>query len=239
MTVMPPKIKFKRRTKSEKSLKKELDFLKWATLVLSLIVAGSWMTGSSFLAGYWNVAGWNGPITPLSFQQVAYFGFLGPLQNWFYGLLVLFGFAVYVILISFRLNRGNSSPPKWLISVVTWVVKNIRLDASTAKPAAVAAAAIFSFAFFGLFPISIWFYAAHLTGEYQLRNEICKARTKKNFPTSLKLFDGTTIIGEFLERSEKVSVLLNSQAIYVVTVGEKPQLLDTTSVLDTQCNKPK
>ncbi|MFZ6731196.1 hypothetical protein ACO0LG_04650 [Undibacterium sp. Ji42W] len=231
------KIKFKIRAKSENSSKKELDFLKWATLIISLVAAGSWMTGSSFLAGYWNVAGWNGPITPLSFQQVAYFGFMGPLQNWFYGLLILLGFAVYMILLSIRLNRDSRPPPNWLFTSVTWIVKNFRLDASTAKPAAMAVAGIFSFTFFIFIPVVMWFYAAHIVGEKQFRDEICMARTKKIFPTSLKLFDGTTITGEFLERSEKVSVLLNNQAIYVATVGEKPQLLDTTSTLETKCNK--
>lgn len=86
-------------------------------------------------------------------------------------------------------------------------------------------------------PMIVWVVVAYKDGKTRATEQICRTRTAKSLPTVVNLADDNKLAGRFLERFEKLSVLLDRTSIYVITIGERPQLLDTTDVLHLKCPK--
>lgn len=58
------------------------------------------MAGESFHRGFWHLAGWDGPIGPISVQQTAYDGFVRTVDSWFYVSIWVVILGVYVFFLA-------------------------------------------------------------------------------------------------------------------------------------------
>lgn len=65
--------------------------------------------------------------------------------------------------------------------------------------------------------------------------EACNARAAKNLNTVIKLGDGTKITGRMMEHSDKFALIIDQSAMSLVALGDKPQLVSTTSTLNMKC----
>lgn len=212
--------------------------IKWNLSFVTLCGITAWLAGQAYNVGYWSVAGWNGPITRLSLQETAFMGFVGPIFNWLFVGLTAMGISAYMFALEFlsklSLNKV-STPPRFLLKLRDWIQKQGKLDPTIKRLCATMMIAGFGFVFFVVIPIIMWVFAAYADGKTLATDQICRIRKAKSLPTVVNLADGNKLNGRFLERSEKLSVLLDRTSIYVITVGDRPQLLDTTDVRELKC----
>ena len=65
---------------NKKSAQAELspfDIFKSLAFAISILGINAWIAGASYDAGYWDVSGLSGPLTPKTPQQTALAGFIG------------------------------------------------------------------------------------------------------------------------------------------------------------------
>lgn len=214
--------------------KSPADPVKWITLAVTLIGISAWMAGESFHRGFWSLAGWDGPIEPISVQQTAYDGFVRIVDSWFYLSIWFVIVGIYVFFLSAG-PKKNYSAPRWLKKLTHWLKENIHLEESTAR---FSGNLILSGLIFGVLivlPLIFWVNAASNAGQALFLKQTCEMRNGKPGRSEVQLFDGTKLQGNFLERTDKLSVILNKDFIYVVSTGEKSRILDKTSVSTIRC----
>lgn len=218
------------------SQKSPADPLKWITLAITLIGISAWMAGESFHRGYWRLAGWNGPITPLSIQQTAYDGFVRSVDSWFYVCVGIIVSGVYAFFLAAGPKKTYPAPV-WLVKIVNWLKEYIYLEESTARFSGNLILSGFLFAVLVVLPLIIWVSVASNAGQELFLKQTCEMRNGKTGFSVIELFDGAKLQGTFLERTDKLSVILNKDFIYVVSVSEKPRILDKTSISAISCKK--
>ncbi|MBC3874884.1 hypothetical protein [Undibacterium flavidum] len=220
--------------------KKDFDFVKWISLIITMSGILFWMAGTAYESGYWHLLGADGSFIPRTFQRTALSGFIGPFEVWLYGAVILLGYALllfFAVLISSSIHRPKVLP-KIFIQIESWFDKKKTVDAATLK-FPIILITIFMAIIVAIIPCLVIVGLAYKEGATQMNQEICNARTVKEFATSINLFDGTKVQGKFIGRSEKLSVLLNNKAISVITISDKPQVIDTTNVLEVLCKRKK
>jgi hypothetical protein len=214
--------------------KNELDFLKCLALLMTILGTQAWIAGEAFNYGYWNAAHWSGPIISIPVQSVAFIGFIGPFYNWIVEAALLFCLGPYIALISVRSKSQKVQQVIWATSILEWLRKRFTVDAKTGKFAAVItwlAVALFGLTLF----LAFWIVGAVGQGKKLFNKQTCELRASKVLRTTIKLADGSKVSGRILDRSEHATVIMDGDAIYVLTAGEKPQLSDSTSVTDIKC----
>ncbi|WP_194712113.1 hypothetical protein [Noviherbaspirillum soli] len=214
--------------------KSPADPIKWITLAVTLIGISAWMAGESFHRGFWHLAGWDGPIEPISVQQTAYDGFVRTVDSWFYVSIWFVIVGVYVFFLSAG-PKKNYPAPAWLVKIVVWLKEHIHLEESTAR---FSGNLILSGLIFGVLivlPLIFWVNSASNAGRDLFIKQTCEMRNGRAGRTEVQLFDGTKLQGTFLERTDKLSVILNKEFIYVVSLGEKSRILDKTTVGTIPC----
>jgi hypothetical protein len=122
----------------------------------------------------------------------------------------------------------------FLVRIKNWCVTNVEVETAGAKLSG--ALMILCLAFILLvIPLLFWVVGASDAGKRQFRKEVCDTRSAKVLPSQLVLNHGTTISGRFIERSEKISAVMDRDAVHVVLLGENPVVQDSTSVLTISC----
>lgn len=81
-----------------------------------------------------------------------------------------------------------------------------------------------------MLPLIFWVNCASNAGRELFLKKTCEMRGGKPGRSELQLSDGTKLQGTFLERTDKLSIVINKDFIYVVSMGEKSRILDKTSV---------
>lgn len=220
--------------------KKDIDFVKWISLIITLSGVFFWVAGTGYESGYWYLLGADGSFIPRTFQRTALTGFIGPFKIWFVGVIGLLAYAMILFFLEFIsiTTYGAKTVTKILIPVENWFRKKNFAKSNTLK-FPIILIVVCTTAFATIAPFLLIISLAYNEGRNQMDHEICDARIGKKFPTQINLFDGTKAQGKFIGRSEKLSVLLNDKTISVITVSDKPQVIDVTSVLAISCNVEK
>ncbi len=204
-------------------------------IAVSIISIYAWVAGKSYAAGYWGLIGWDSSIVEPSVQATAYLGFVGPAGAWWW--FVSFMFAVGVLglvtelVISRHPDQLASRPPS---ALGLWLKSRPKIDpmAITFFGGSLLVGLFFSAVV--LLPITVWVGLTHSSGRNAARFDVCAARALQVFPSELKI-NGEIKHGRFLERSDRLSILLDQTSVHVVTVGDNPRLLDTTSLAHILC----
>jgi hypothetical protein len=214
--------------------------VKGLPILITLIGIYAWIGGQAYLLGYWNAFGWDGPIVKLSLPETAFFGFSRTLSNWLGAVAFLLALGVYGLLMELWTSRGVVEQlPRRPSRVESWIRQGKPIDA-TAK--AVFGGSVLAGLFLGamvLGPLTVWVNSAIAEGKRDAREVVCHTRKTAVFPSSLILSDKSVLIGRFLERSEKFSVVIDGNYVYVVSAGENPKILDKTSVGNFACRDAK
>jgi hypothetical protein len=142
--------------------------------------------------------------------------------------------SIFIFILSIG-PRKEVAPPRVLVYVRNWLTDKVKIELETARLSINLMAFCFIFIFLVILPFLFWVVGAHTTGKLQFQREVCKTRNAKILPSLINLGDGTKLTGVFLERSENLSVLMDRDAIYVITIGEKSILQDATSVRNVKC----
>lgn len=221
------------RNRPESISKTGWDVVKWVPLIMSISGLFFWMAGTAYESGFWEPIGSDGAFISKSFQQVALTGFIGPIRIWLISALFFLATGVVVLVptIFLRIKKKN---PKFLSKIDSWFEGgNTPKNDDMFVPA-------FTIMFGGFSAIIIFLMIVFLGISYQqgqesIKQKICTARKAKVFPSTAFLNDGIKMQGIFIGRSEKLSVLLNDKGIFVITVGEKPQLVDSTNTAGINC----
>lgn len=225
-------------SKEVKTLNWEL--VKWAVpTIMSLIGLLLWIAGTAYEAGFWHFLGISDPPFSTSVRRTALSGLVGPISVWFNAFLciivsglVFFLFALAAGAISLKVKKRPT-----IFNKAQVFFQRIFLQERET----------INFSFFlmvlGLMgalvilPLAgaIWF--AHEEGISAARKEICKAKTEKNLKSTIYLSNGRKVQGNFWVRTEKLDILINRKAIFVVSAGEKQQILDSTNIEDINCGQ--
>jgi hypothetical protein len=214
------------------------DLIKYLAFFITILGILAWIAGQAFNYGYWNVAGWDGgPIIAPTLQSVAFLGFIAPFYNWIWGSIFLAVLGAYGFILALRSKRRKQDPHRFVLWARRWIEKNIEIDEEVGKLSGIVILiAIFLFGML-ILPLAFWIIGAQHQGEELLKKQICQVRVAKTLPTSIKLADGTMVMGKILSRSDKFTILLDQESIHTITVGDSPRLLDSNNVLEIKCLK--
>jgi hypothetical protein len=218
------------------------DPLKWATLVVSLIGIVAWTGGTAYFEGYWSTVGWGTPIVSKSIQETAYAGFTGTIINWISAAFGILCLGTYIALLEFLgklpvpqfLNRQRTQSEPWRI--VKWLSSGKKFDPTMTRVIALMIVSGLGLAVVFVLPGFLWCYGAYWQGKAQINKAICEARVAKVFHSTIMLTEGGKMSGIIIDRSDKVTILLDRSAVHVIATGEKSVLLDTTSVEHITCS---
>lgn len=210
--------------------------VKGLPILITLIGIYAWIGGQAYLAGYWNAFGWDGPIVKLSLPETAFFGFSRTLSNWVGAVAFLLALGVYGLLMELWTSRGVIEQlPRRPSRLESWIRQGKPIDATTK---AVFAGSVLAGLFLGamvLGPLTAWVNSAIAEGKSDAREIVCHTRRTAVLPSTLILSDKSTLTGRFLERSDKLSVVIDRSNIYVVSAGDNPKILDKTNVGNFVC----
>lgn len=212
----------------------KLDPFKLIGLLISLIGIGAWIAGESYNAGRWSAAKDIGPIMQPTLQQTAFIGFIGPVMNWMIAAMVIVILGMLVGLASIQ-TRTTRKPPKIAVAVGSFFQARFTVDGAVAEFGQIMMSLGFCFVVFVIVPLVLWVYFAYLEGAKSFQRNACEARYSKTFPSTVRLADGTKVTGRIIDQSDKENILLDQNSIYLVALGEKAQILSTTSVADVTC----
>lgn len=229
----------KNRTKYSRNFSNEIDILKYTGLLISILGVLAWITGTSFNFGYWAAAGYPAPPIQKSIQLIAFLGFIEPLYNWMAGALLTVITGLYVILMSARRKRKHKNSPEQYSPLRTWISSQIEFDRFTRKLGA--SIGITGVAFFLLLvvPLALWILAAILQGHSEFEKEMCSIRRTPTLPTIVTLGDGKAVAGKILDLSDKFIVLVDYEKAMTIGLGEKPQIITSTSFSSISCKENK
>lgn len=216
--------------------KPSADPIKWITLAITFIGISAWVAGESFHRGYWRSAGWDGPLAPLSVQQTAYDGFVRAVDSWFYASMGFIVAGVYVFFLAAGPKKTYPTPA-WLAKLIKWLREHVHLEESTARFSGNLILLGICFGLFIVLPLIFWVSAASNAGQALFLKQICEMRSGMLGRSLVELSDGTKLQGTFLERNDKLIVIVDKEFIYVVNVGEKTRILDRTSVSAIACTQ--
>jgi hypothetical protein len=212
----------------------ELDLLKGLALLMTILGTQAWIAGEAFNYGYWNAAHWPGSAIQVPLQNMAFTGFVGPFYNWLAGGIFLFCLGPYIALMAIQSKNLRVKPAQWAVPILDWWRRRFTFDEATGKLAAVVT--MLAVALFGVIILmSLWIVGALQQGANLFKTQVCQLRAAEALPTTIQLGDGSKISGRVLDRSDKVIVIMDREAIHVLAVGEKSQLLDSTRVADVKC----
>nr|WP_315391752.1 hypothetical protein [uncultured Duganella sp.] len=230
----------KRRTKARDA--SPLDPWKWIALAITIIGVLAWTGGTAYYEGYWSAVGWSKPIISQTVQETAYAGFTGPLYNWFIGGLLFVACGIYIAFIEFLgslpqptfqiFRRRRRSRPSRLS---LWLARRKQFSKSTTRFVVVMIASGVALSLLMTLPLIIWCVAASSQGKSHFEKAICQARETKTFRSKIVLADGTIKSGRILDRSDKITVLLDAENIHIIAAGEKSVILDSTNVGHVAC----
>jgi hypothetical protein len=82
-----------------------------------------------------------------------------------------------------------------------------------------------------------WIVGGLRQGHNQFIKDVCSIRKAKVMPTSIDLVNGKKLTGKVFDRSEKFTVFIDTAFLYVITAGEKPTLIDTTTLPPVECTQ--
>lgn len=222
------------RNHSESVPKTGWDIVKWVPLIMSISGLFFWMAGTAYESGFWESTGSDGAFISKSFQQIALTGFIGPIRIWLISALFFLATGVVVLVTTFVFLRIKKKNPKFPSKIDSWFEGG---NAPKSDDMFVPAFTIMfgGFSAIVIFLMIIFLGISYQQGQESIKQKICTARKTKVFPSTAFLNDGSKMQGIFIGRSEKLSVLLNDKGIFVITVGEKPQLVDSTNTAGINC----
>lgn len=217
------------------------DVIKWITpIILSMIGLFLWVAGTAYEAGFWHFLGISNSPVSITFQRTAFSGLFGPISTWINALLIVsaYGAILFFIALFFSSIAQKKRPvPKFIAAIQKWLHETVSENPEVFNFSIF----LIFFGFIGIFtilPLAAAVHFAHNEGIEYATKEICKAKTEKKLKSTIYLHDGRKVDGNFWERTEKFSILVNEKEILIVSVGDKPQILDTTSIVDVKCPKP-
>lgn len=216
------------------------DPVKSIALALSLIGIAAWAAGTAYDQGYWSVVGWESPVNRRSLQDVAFVGFVGPIVNWFYACLYFICLGIYIFILEFVSAapvKVGKKPPRYFLELQNWIRKRKKFSPEVKKLCAVMFAGGIGFGGLIVLPFVMWVSAAYSDGRSHIKKDICYARSAKTFPTTIRLDGGGSLVGKILARSERISILIDKTFIYVIVIGEKSQVIDSTEIQSVECKQ--
>jgi hypothetical protein len=217
------------------SSRTKLDLLKSTALLITILGTLAWIAGEAFNQGYWGAAHHAGPISPISLQSMAFLGFVGPYKNWLWGVAAASMLGPYIALLSIERKNKSIQSFRWLASLRRWWKERFQFDKEILVFAIVLT--LLGLLIFALIilPLLAWVIGAAHQGSNTFVKQVCELRITRKLPTVIKLADGRQISGKILDRSDKLVIVMDGAAIQVLTVAEKAQLIDSTSLQDIKC----
>lgn len=211
----------KEQTKSvDNEIKNEtLDLTKWTAFFVAVLGAIFLGIGVMYRIAYWQDTGIDPSMLPFSTVELASLGYLTGVVPLLFVLGVLLALALFIYAL-------NSIKYGWL-KHKHFVEKlgNVELSIKFILIAIVT-----------LLYTIISSYMVKNMGNRAMQETICHVGKMSAFPSTFFLENGKSITGKTLARSDKLTVLVNHEGFHVITVGEKPRLLDTTRLPTTTCN---
>jgi len=216
-----------------------LDPLKLVALFMTLTGIAAWIAGEAYMLGYWEAAHYPRGISALSLQSLALRGFYGAYKCWAWAVLALMGYGVLGLVPAIRLKRSAPRKQGWLTLVAQrcrdWVTARFEFD----PPYAVTGVLLLGTAIFYygvvISPALVWIFGAYHQGRELLEKQACQTRAGAA-ATSITLVDGSSLKGNVIERSDKLTALLTKDAVVMVGDGEKgARVVESTSLASIKC----
>jgi hypothetical protein len=230
---------FEGPSRSARRYQLERDPLKLVAGAVAFLGIQAWVAGEVFMMGYWNAAHYPRGIAPLSAQSMALLGFCGAYRCWIWAALAIGAYGALALLFAVR-RKGAAGKLNWLKHsqrrAQAWIAERFELDAFSAIPGVVLfTAAVF---YYGVLisPAALWVGGANYEGKRLFMKQACQARAGA-LPTSIMLTDGSTLWGNVIERSDKLTAVLTPDAVVMVTDGEKGgRVVESTSLVSIKCD---
>ncbi|AUH52906.1 hypothetical protein CXB49_19990 [Chromobacterium sp. ATCC 53434] len=213
-----------------------LEFLlKLAALNITLLGIFAWIAGSCYRYGFWSQVGNGGPISSISLQETALYGFISPYKIWLWAVLAISVFSIFIAALGIGIKRKERQPKNSAIRI--WLEKRFSYDKSFfILSMIVFTVACFIYSYL-IFPIGLWVVGSYSTGKDNFLKSACHAKLESRYATTITLDNGKTINGWLLDRSDKFLMLADGGHVYTVAIGEKVRLMDTTA-LALDCKPP-
>lgn len=214
------------------------EWFKHIGIISTLLGIMSWILGACFTVGYWEAAGYPGPLIPMSIQMTALNGFISTFKTWqaiplliaaisLYWLLTCI--VLYIIVPTKGLDRLAKSDrfKRFVRANATQVFAGLWAFAASALLALIIA------------PLSYLSSDAVAKGKAFFTSNTCALRAGHQPLTTIKLNDSTNLAGLILDRSEKQLVLMDKTSLYIVNTGDKNALVATTALPAMTCPNDK
>lgn len=220
-----------------------IEWAVWVGVCTSLIGGAAWCAGEAYTSGYWSAVGLHSELASHSSQELAFLGFVGSFQNWFFMFLFFAGVGAYGLLMEFlsTLHRKRDSNPSvlaaWLKRRFPNIKRRGRMDPVWTRIFGLLTAMAIGPGAVVVILLGVWVVAAEAEGRHLMERHVCRARTDVNLPSTVILGDGRKLVGKYLSRSEKTGILLDRTSIYEIQFSEKPVLHDVTDVSKLACTK--
>jgi len=215
-----------------------LDPLKLVALLMTLTGIGAWVAGEAYMLGYWGGAHYPRNISAMSLQSLALLGFYGAYKSWMWGISAAALCGALIMLISIRRKKALRTlgwPQRIAISIRTWWSENFELDRSSAVPGVLLLGTASCYYAILISPAVLWILGSHYQGRNLFETQACQTRAGVAL-TSITLADGSTLKGNVIERSDKLTALLTKNAVVMVADGEKgARIVESTSLTDISC----
>lgn len=214
-----------------------LDFAKWLGIVTSLAAAFFLASSVAYRVGYWRDTGIDISLVQISTVDLTFLGFI----NSIYPLLYVLGLAFFWTIVIVIIEQLTKEKIDFRISSVSL---------SHSQKILLSCVLVFLTLVITVFTFNMIINQ----GKSDLCRTYHQTKLSTSFPTTVYLENGQAVDGFVLARSEKVTVLMTKErtnvsdkkqnennssyvSVKVVSLGDKPRILDSTKITDNSCNK--
>ena len=197
-----------------------VDWMKFSSVLISLLGVLSWIAGYAFELGFWRAAGWPGPLLSPPVPVVTLNGFIYAFHSWLLAMLSLPLLAVGLLILR------RVSQRKAVIEAAP-VSQKARLQSLPL--------ALLCFGLGLLLPLSLWVVGAMEQGKDYFSQLSDNLGEHQQLPSRFSLASGGEIRGRILAQTERSVILLTPCGVTMLALGAPAQILSHTRTNHGRC----